>query len=634
MTDRIRKKSMPSKAEERAPAAPSEAIKSSGNEMTDRNVHVKEYLRYYLSLPTPPGFAVLLDGPWGIGKTFVIKKFLDTLDKEATPYIYVSLYGIRSVDDIDDAILQGMYPVLANKGVELGGRALKSIGKYFNVELDLKAKDFLNKSKANVYVFDDLERSEMPINTVMGYINVFVEHEGRKVILIANENEIDDKPKYKRVREKLVGKVFEVQSSLEEALQGFFVAVKDKAAKHFISSGASIISEVYHQSEMNNLRVLQQTILDFERLYIVLEERHRKNDEAMSTLLALLFALSFEVKAGRLAADDMKNRRTHIMSSYIRNKQEGYVPPKIVAVNDRYPRARVDADLFSDDTLIDLIVRGIVDQQKIRDELDGSSLFFRAEQEAAWRTVWNYHERTEEEFNAALAEMTRAFAAHEYTALGEIRHVFGIQLRLSAIGVTTANRAQVVADARAYVDYLYDQGLLEPIERQHDRFDISFDSYGGLGYMEASSAEFRGLSEYLNQKRHAAAVDRRPAIAKDLLTLMVDAPGQFLRRICLTNHEDNEFYDIPVLVALDVRKFVDAFLSLHPEKQRTVMLALKMRYQDGMIDRYLASERPWATEVRDQLRAASAAMSPVSKDRLQGVVAYGLDEALSAAEYS
>lgn len=115
---------------------------------------------------------------------------------------------------------------------------------------------------------------------------------------------------------------------------------------------------------------------------------------------------------------------------------------------------------------------------------------------------------------------------------------------------------------------------------------------------------------------------------------MVDGPNQFLRRICLTNHEDNEFFDIPVLADLDVREFVDTFLGLHPEKQRTVMMALKMRYQHGFLDRYLADERPWATEVRDQLRAASAAMSPISKDRLQGLVAYGFDEALSAAEDS
>ncbi|WP_111186395.1 P-loop NTPase fold protein [Stenotrophomonas maltophilia] len=622
---------MPSKSEERAPAAPSEAIKSSGNEMADRNVHVKDYLRYYLSLSTSPGFAVLLDGPWGIGKTFVIKKFLDTLDKEKTPYIYVSLYGIQSVDDIDDAILQGMYPVLANKGVELGGRALKSIGKYFNVELDLKAKDFLNKSKADIYVFDDLERCEMPINAVMGYINVLVEHEGRKVILIANENEIDDQLKYRRIREKLVGRTFEVQSSFEEALEGFVASAKDESARKLLSSASSSISEVYHQSEMNNLRVLQQTILDFERLYIVLGERHRKNEEAMKVLLALLFALSFEVKAGRLDGGDMKNRRAHLLSSYIRRQEQDYVVPRIVAVNDRYPLARIDADLLSDDSLVDLIVRGIIDSGKLRDELDGSSFFFTSEQEPAWHTVWNSHERTEEEFNAALAEMTRAFAAYEYTVLGEIRHVFGIQLRLSGIGVIAASRAQVVAEAKSYVDYLYDHKLLEPIEPHRDSFDVNFDSYAGLGYMEASSAEFRELSEYLNQKRHAAAVELRPALANDLLTLMVNDPSQFLRRICLTNHEDNEFYDIPILASLDVRKFVDAFLGLHPAKQRTVILALKLRYQHRMLDRDLEDERRWATEVRSQILAASATMSPISKDRIQRLIGYGLDEALDSA---
>ncbi|WOB51236.1 KAP family NTPase [Xanthomonas hydrangeae] len=599
--------------------------------MKDRNFHIKEYLYYYLSLPKSPGFAVLLDGPWGIGKTFVIKKFLGEMNKETMPYIYVSLYGIRSVDDIDDAILQSMYPVLAKKGVALSGRALKSIGKYFNVELDLKAKDFISKTKADVYVFDDLERCEMPINTVMGYINVFVEQEGRKVILIANQAEIEE-PKYRRIREKLVGRTFEIQSSLEQALEGFFDSVKDEAARNFIYSNSPVISEVYHQSEMNNLRVLHQTILDFERIYIGLEERHRKNADAMSALLALMFALSFEVKAGRLTADDMKNRRTRIMGSYIRRKEKDYVPPKIVAVKERYPLAWIDADVISDETLVNLIVKGVIDRQGICNELDKSSFFLTAEQEPAWRTVWNWNERTEEEVNAALAEMTRAFFAHEYVIPGEILHVFGIQIRLSKIGAIPVSLAQVVTDAKIYADYLYAHGLLEPIESHHNEFNTDFQSYGGLGFVEDSSAEFKDLTQYLNEKRRTAAVDRRPAVAKDLLKVMLHNPSQFLRRIALTNHEDNDFYNIPILASLDVREFVDAFLGLHPAKQRTAMLALSARYQNGMIERYLEDERHWATDVRDQLLAASETMSPMSRDRLQRLVAYGLDDALGLTE--
>ena len=41
-----------------------------------------------------------------------------------------------------------------------------------------------------IFVFDDLERCDCPINEVFGLINGLVEHEGTKVILVANEKEI------------------------------------------------------------------------------------------------------------------------------------------------------------------------------------------------------------------------------------------------------------------------------------------------------------------------------------------------------------------------------------------------------------------------------------------------------------
>ncbi|WP_333622183.1 P-loop NTPase fold protein [Stenotrophomonas indicatrix] len=619
--------------ERRQLSAPANDVSARASELTDRNVHVKEYLRYYLSLSTPPMFAVLLDGPWGIGKTFVVKNFLDTLDKEQTPYIYVSLYGIRSVDEIDDAILRSMYPVLKSRSVAIGGRALKTIGKYFNVELDLKAKDFLSKSRANVYVFDDLERSEMPINTVMGYINVFVEQEGCKVIIVANENEIKDED-YRRVREKVVGKTFEVQSALEEALGGFVAMVKEEAARKLISSCIPVISEVYHQSELNNLRVLQQTIWDFERLHAILDDKHRMNEAAMTTLLAVLFALSFEVKAGRLSAGEFKDRRTLLLTALMNSQKENYVAPRIVAANLRYPLAQLGADLLSDETLVDLIIRGIVDKEVIRGELDESSFFLTVEQEPAWRTVWNSHERTEDQFNHALAEMMRLYASHKYTIPGEIQHVFGLQLRLADIGVIAINRQQVLANAKAYVDHLYDHGALEPLDPRRPDFDLEFNSYGGLGFYEAASADTKKFYDYMNGRRGAAFNDLQPALAEDLIKNLKTDVRLFLRRICQTNHEENEFFDIPILASLDVPRFVAAFLELHPATQRTAMLALKMRYERGRLDGDLKDERPWATAVREQILAASEAMSPISKDRLQRLVAYGLDGALGLAEAS
>ncbi len=597
-------------------------------DVSDRNQHVKDYLRYYLSFSIPPMFAVLLNGPWGIGKTFVIRNFVKLLG-ESTRHIYVSLYGLRSVDEIDDAILQSMYPVLNHKGIDIGGRALKSIGKYFNVEFDLKARDFIDRSKSDLYIFDDLERCEMPINTVMGYINVFVEQEGHKVIIIANEAEIRDEA-YQRIREKLVGKSFDIQSAFEEALEAFIASIKDQASKDFVISKSSTISEIYYQSELNNLRVLQQTIWDFERLYTLLDEKHRANDGAMTALLGLLFALSLEVKAGRLSSKDLKERQTNLLTAFMRRVDDGEVP-QIVEVQKRYPTIRLDTDLLSDQTLDNLIVKGIADQANIRSELDESSFFVTVAQEPAWRTVWHSHERTEDEVKCALFEMERTYAAREYTITGEVLHVFGLRLWLSKIGAIPESREQVLADGRAYVDDLYARGVLEPIDPHGGYWDMQFNGYGGLGIHQAESVEYRQLRDYLNEKRRAAEADRRPAIAEELLINLRDDPSFFLRRVCLTNHEDSKFYDIPVLASLDPARFVAVFLGLHPSGQRTAMSALKARYEHGRIDHDLLDERPWALEVRSQIQAASDAKSPISKDRLQGLLAYALDDVLGIA---
>lgn len=160
---------------------------------------------------------------------------------------------------------------------------------------------------------------------------------------------------------------------------------------------------------------------------------------------------------------------------------------------------------------------------------------------------------------------------------------------------------------------------------------MAFDAYGGLGIHEAQSAEYGQLRDYLGEKRRAAEVARRPAIAEELLENMRDDPSLFLRRVCLTNHEDNEFYDIPVLVSLDPAKFVTVFLGLSPRDQRNAMVSLKSRYEHGRIDGDLLDERPWAIKVRTQILAASEAMSPISKDRLRGLLAHALDGVLGVA---
>lgn len=67
----------------------------------------------------------------------------------------------------------------------MGTNAIGSSKKYL---LDLFAT--ISSFEDHVIVFDDLERCSCDVNTVMGYINNFVEHSNAFVIVVANEEEI------------------------------------------------------------------------------------------------------------------------------------------------------------------------------------------------------------------------------------------------------------------------------------------------------------------------------------------------------------------------------------------------------------------------------------------------------------
>lgn len=158
---------------------------------SDKNNHVRDYLSYYLNLPYSPNYAVLINGPWGVGKTHLVREYLQReFDQKERKYVYVSLYGLSSLEEIDEALVEAIYPALGWKATKVAARVGKSLLKRVGVDVDVKITDLINRFDPNVFIFDDLERYEAPINKALGYINQFVEHDGCKVILVANENEI------------------------------------------------------------------------------------------------------------------------------------------------------------------------------------------------------------------------------------------------------------------------------------------------------------------------------------------------------------------------------------------------------------------------------------------------------------
>lgn len=163
-------------------------------------------------------YAVMIDGEWGCGKTYFIKKRLYTeLEKHEKEkaqnqegykpkgIIYLSLYGVKSLEEVSKQILMESYFVksgnakgIIRKGTEITGKMLPVLFDIIKTKtgLELEAENVSNAAggffsvKDSILIFDDLERCNCPVNEVLGYINTYVEHEGMKVIIIANQKEI------------------------------------------------------------------------------------------------------------------------------------------------------------------------------------------------------------------------------------------------------------------------------------------------------------------------------------------------------------------------------------------------------------------------------------------------------------
>lgn len=186
--------------------------------MTEKEI-ITEIERYLSD--TSYNYAVMIDGDWGCGKTYFVKNGLSKAiaehEKESkTPRkaVYVSLYGHKTILDIQDTIAIRLHIVSGSEKKfwnKLGKKRLVGNGVHSAITLAKAARDIFAPGASvfeieepwrdltsYIFIFDDIERCDCSLNEIFGFINGLVEHEGVKVILVANEKEIQIKEEIDR----------------------------------------------------------------------------------------------------------------------------------------------------------------------------------------------------------------------------------------------------------------------------------------------------------------------------------------------------------------------------------------------------------------------------------------------------
>ncbi len=330
--------------------------------------------------------AIMINGEWGSGKTYFwnnkIRSKIESTEINGKRYktIYMSLYGISNLDDISKKIFIEMNPSL-NKSIKkvIDTHNISSIPEYVKTGIDMansfgfmQMNEKIDYSKFfeiddKVLCFDDLERANLDVIDVLGYINNFVEHDHMKTIIICNEKELskklkstnvemktfiatyilnnegkikpenyddeaeedtdrEDKPMveliedkiehifdkandYERIKEKLIGETFEYIPEFNYIINGVLMRYESNPQLiQFLRKNSSIITQTFNRSGTRNLRILKHALNDFQKIFETTKKYYPDISElVLKSLLIFTIAISFEIKAGKVTKDKLKN---------------------------------------------------------------------------------------------------------------------------------------------------------------------------------------------------------------------------------------------------------------------------------------------------------------------------------------
>lgn len=590
--------------------------------MSEVNIHIKQYLDYYYSLEYPPEYAVLLKGKWGVGKTWFIKQTIKEKSSSNYKFLYVSLYGISTFEEIETDFYKQLHPLLSSKSLDLVGKIAKGLLKAtIKVDLDGDGKsdgsvsaqapdidlpDYLTNTDEYILIFDDIERCSISIGNLLGYINHFVEHQGRKVILIANEEEIIkyEKEKYNeylKIKEKLIGKELEIKSDFYGAIDHFISRNDDKDLKKVYRDNMDEIYALFNKSGYENLRYLRISLLDFKRLFDQISDESRKKKGLVSHLLKIYLCYSFEIKSGSLTPKDLDYKEPEPFTGFLDTvgKRENEKTPYDLII-EKYKNLSLSETLLKKSQWVDIFDKGLINRDLIEKSLLKSS-YYHDTNIPCWENLWNYYYLSDEQFDQNYKVVKKKFCQMHYKEVGVLTHVVGVLLKLSDLQLVDMNKKTILDHAKLYVGVLKKKKLLNT-QNLIDGTNLDREnSWNGLVFIGRDLPEFKEFMSHLNEETNKVIINSYSCIADDLLKLMKNNTDKFYRRITANNHKDNLYYNIPILSYIDPNAFVQQFMGLKPPQRLEVFYALINRYE--MPTTTLSSELAWLMEVKDLLES-------------------------------
>lgn len=529
----------------------------------DFNNHIIDNLNYYLNTSTPE-YAFMITGGWGAGKTYFIENFIKEYNKNAidsqsgNKIIKISLFGFKTTSSIDEMIFQSLHPLLGHRYTKLAGNILKGALKLgckidingdskpdvdINASLDkIKFREIFSTNTDSgeiIIALDDLERTDIPLKEILGYVNYLVEISKVKVILIANEKILHEKDKssedkntdiYSKFKEKVIGKTFQIKHNIDNVLDGFL----DESECAPLKRHRDVIKNIYIRSDDTNLRKLKQSILDFGYIANYIDEEKFKNEEYSSLLIRVFFALSLEMKSGELSEEKLRNNEPFQSE---KDNSDG-------SNNAFYKYDISYRNLYVGDLWADILFKGDASNLKsATDEL----VYFKQQknnEHPLWFKLWNFSTLNEEQFISLTNQLVLEFNSLQKEEHQVYLHKLALIIYFSKNSLINKEIDEINNTVYEYIK-TYKDGWAILNNRSFE--DIVFGNNTGYSYYNDSDEDFRKLFNLLRSEcksisdelKHQAEIIR----ANEIFTYLAQGNKDELINILYTENQFKPFFN-------------------------------------------------------------------------------------------
>ncbi|SLN17828.1 hypothetical protein ROG8370_00543 [Roseovarius gaetbuli] len=540
------------------------------------NTAAKRVIEAYLSREAL-GSALLVDAPWGSGKTHVIKQLTNC---EADPTrLYVTLYDVHSPEAFDWALVRAMNPWSEGAAASWGKRAkeLASGMKVFGVQVDMTKVNLTEvalRALPDTLIFDDIERCSLSHAQLSGLINRFVEHQNKRVILIANTEKHRDKDAFDAAREKLIGQTIALHPELDAAMTAVWGRIPAGQGRAALQARQKVVAKTFHDAGHNNLRLLLRAMRDAAVMLDALEPEMLEFDQAVDHLIATFLALHMAYHGGRLSKQDMLDRARFSKSVIAKvSNQDAPPPDALELVQKDHPSCNIEAgysDILPVQLGYGLIVEGYASTSDIGDGLSSTHQFSKPSQQPDWVRLRNWYSEPLADLEMIIVRIKQRQASFDITEPGEILQIHATE--------SFIQQFQEVADPKAHARKTYDYicalakdgKIRTSVPSSDDMVKYGFGwelgriYYGGYAF--EPSRRDKVLARRLMAEMDKAFDRSLPSLCDRLLQEMRDAPDTFLERFEYTARGEN-FSQASVLHHLPVDKCAKILIGHHDENR-------------------------------------------------------------------